>query len=310
MFKKILVIPAGDSADQAAVKRMSQLVGRSTETELFEPVHEPHLDGYLGNTEIYAPLRRSLLEQETASLEELSKAVAAGGHRCLAVTRWDYPRDQAVAREALAFGADLVIVTPSRARHGILSSSEWKLVAHCPAPILVVKSQGDGPYERIVACVDPVHAHAKPEDLDDEIVACAAKVRDVTGGGLELVHCFLPLAYFGTEDMDRVPLQDAEVALEKSRQKAVSALAARAGLTDEATRLIAGKPAAVLEDMAEKGETDLIVMGGLSRGMLADLLIGSTAERVLGHATADVLIVKPPSLEIEVPPAPRIPGQA
>lgn len=299
-FRKILVVPASDSVDQPAILRLRQLAGSATIAECFQPVHEPHLDGYLGNTEIYEPLRRALVQERSAKLEALATAVSVQGPRCNSVVRWDRPRDTAVAREALAFSAELVIVTPDRPRHGVLSSSDWKLVSHCPAPMLVVKGDGTKRYENVVAAVDPVHAHAKPGDLDDAIVATAAKLAAVVKARLSLLHCFLPLSHYDTEDIDRLPLQDAEDALERSRREAMVALAERAGLPESATELVAGKPDTVLESMAEAGKVDLVVMGGLSRGMLADLLIGSTAERVLQHAACDVLIVKPPSLEIDV----------
>lgn len=299
-FRKILVIPASDSVDQPAIRRLRQLADGETVAECFAPVHDPHLDGYLGDTEIYEPLRRAVVKEKSAKLDALATAVAAKGPQCHAVARWDHPRDNAIAREALESGAELVIATPDRPRHGILSSSDWKLVSHCPAPILVVKGSGEKHYENVVAAVDPVHAHAKPGDLDDAIVAVAAKIAAVAKAKLSLVHCFLPLSYYDSADIGRLPLQDAEDALERSREEAMAELAKRAGLPESATELIPGKPDAVLESMAEEGRADLIVMGGLSRGMLADLLIGSTADRLLQHGECDVLIVKPPSLEIDV----------
>ncbi len=46
--------------------------------------------------------------------------------------------------------------------------------------------------------------------------------------------------------------------------------------------------------MQQSGEADLIVMGALARGRLAEFLVGSTAERVLHHGRGDVLVVNPP----------------
>jgi nucleotide-binding universal stress UspA family protein len=48
--------------------------------------------------------------------------------------------------------------------------------------------------------------------------------------------------------------------------------------------------------LQRNGEADLVVMGGLARGRLAELLLGSTAERVLHHGRGDVLVVKPPKV--------------
>lgn len=301
MFSKILLVPESDSMEQPSIRRLSMLAGDKTEVEVFEPVHEPHLDGYFGNASIYEPLRGYMIKEKEAALTELAQTIKSQGIQCTAKTRWDHPLDQAIVREALEFNAALVIVTPARDRRGgLLSSSDWRLVADCPAPVLIVKSDGKTPYRNIVAAVDPVHAHAKPHDLDDAIISCAKSVQAPTKADLSLLHCFLPLAHFEFGEFDRTPIRDAELSLEKSRQQALNALATNAGLPSNFARLAEGNPQTVLESMADSGETDLIVMGGLSRGMISDLLIGSTADKVLRHVDCDVLIVKPPNLKIGV----------
>jgi nucleotide-binding universal stress UspA family protein len=49
----------------------------------------------------------------------------------------------------------------------------------------------------------------------------------------------------------------------------------------------------VIIDTAKEYQADMIVMGSLGRTGIKRLLMGSTAERVLGHASFPVLIVKP-----------------
>jgi universal stress protein E len=162
-------------------------------------------------------------------------------------------------------------------------------------PILVINGPAEQPYRKVVAAVDPVHAHAKPADLDQAIVATATAASERAGAKLDLVHCFVPLSRYGAraEDQERVPLNDAERALEKSRQQALNKLATEAGLDPEATRLIEGDPVKDLEHLVTDDSVDLIVMGALSRGKLADFVIGSTAERLLHRAGCDILLVKP-----------------
>ena len=46
-------------------------------------------------------------------------------------------------------------------------------------------------------------------------------------------------------------------------------------------------------DVAKENKTDIIVMGSIGRTGIKRLLMGSTAERVLGHSSYPVLIVKP-----------------
>ena len=77
-------------------------------------------------------------------------------------------------------------------------------------------------------------------------------------------------------------------------------LTAAAGVAAGSTKMLRGRPADVLLELAAQGEADLIVMGALSRGRLRDLILGSTAERILERAQADIMIVKPPGFQTRI----------
>ncbi|MEO5794809.1 MAG: universal stress protein [Rhodoferax sp.] len=53
-----------------------------------------------------------------------------------------------------------------------------------------------------------------------------------------------------------------------------------------------GHVAKEILDCAQKGKFDLVVLGSKGRGAIADLLIGSVAQRVLAAAQQPVLLVK------------------
>ncbi len=53
-----------------------------------------------------------------------------------------------------------------------------------------------------------------------------------------------------------------------------------------------GHVAREIVDCADTGRFDLLVLGAKGRGAMADLLIGSVAQRVLATATTPVLLVK------------------
>jgi universal stress protein E len=159
---------------------------------------------------------------------------------------------------------------------------------------LIVKSDGRTPYRHVVAAVDPFHAHAKPAALDRDILRVAKEVERRTRAKLAAVHCYFPVEYFGA-DLARIAPSDPR--LVDARLEAVRELCAEAGVPEDAARLIAGAPHAVLPDMQRRGEADLVVMGALARGRFAELVLGNTAERVLHHGSGDVLIVTPPHVK-------------
>jgi universal stress protein E len=160
---------------------------------------------------------------------------------------------------------------------------------------LIVKSDGRAPYRRIVAAVDPFHAHAKPAALDRHILRVAKDLQVRTRSALAAVHCYFSVEYFGA-DLARIAPSDPR--LVDARLEAVRDLCAEAGIPEDAARLVSGAPDSVLTDMQLRGEADLVVMGALARGRFAELVLGNTAERVLHYGIGDVLVVAPPRMKV------------
>jgi universal stress protein E len=286
---RILVVVRGSDPQQTAVQRAVLCAAKKTELVLLDVVHEPMLDGYLGNTAIYEPLRARLVAERRERVDALAKMLAVGGRDASAKALWDHPLDEAVAKQAREVRADFVVLAPDAPEHG-LSLGEWRVVSTCPAPVLVARRASRAKYARIVAAVDPFHAHAKPVGLDLAILAGARELAMQSGATLSVVHCYTPVEMLG---VDAPSPRSADEGV-GARRAALEALVEQAGLPKSAARLETGLPAHVaLQRLAESGEADLIVLGALARGRLEDWLIGSTAERVLHRGGADVLAVKP-----------------
>lgn len=69
-------------------------------------------------------------------------------------------------------------------------------------------------------------------------------------------------------------------------------------VTDEIV-VIRGNPVDEILEQAEKRDCDLIVMGTQGHGFLEDVLLGSTARRVIRRSKKPVLVVRLPEEEIE-----------
>ena len=294
MFEKVLVLTDGDDARQPALRRAVECVADGGEIEILSIVYEPMLEGYLGNREIYEPLRRRVLDERRERAAALARAVESEGVRGSSKAVWSHPMHAAVAAEVDASGADLVVAAPANlhqgggSRGGGLTHGDWQVVTSTRAPLLVVKSDGRTRYRSVVAAVDPFHTHAKPAALDRDILRFAKEVQRRTRASLAALHCYFPVEYFGA-DLTRMAPSDPR--LVDARLEAVRALCADAGVPVDAARLVAGAPHNVLGEMQQRGEADLIVMGALARGRFAELVVGNTAERVLHYGNGDVLVV-------------------
>jgi nucleotide-binding universal stress UspA family protein len=73
-------------------------------------------------------------------------------------------------------------------------------------------------------------------------------------------------------------------------QKAVQTVGAVSA--DIHTEMIEGDPAETIIEVAKTRDSDVIIMGSRGLGKLAGLLLGSTSQKVVSHATCPVLIVR------------------
>ena len=284
MYTRLLVLLRDSAFDQPALQRALTLSSAQTEIVLLDAVYEPALEGYMGNTEIYAPLRNRLVHDRSESARALVKSVESCGIRCRADVRWARLSPTLLQHVLVAEHPDVVLMTLSSELGW--SHGDWQLVLTCSSPVLVVQSDGRAKYRHVVAAVDPFHVHAKPAELDVAILAQAKQLQSQCGAALAAVHCRPTLDLLGaTRTLGANEIEE--------RRRAVVRLLAAAGLPADAAVLAEGEPHRVFEDLAKSGRADIVVMGVLARGRIAELMIGYTAERVLHRGATDVLLVKP-----------------
>jgi universal stress protein E len=250
----------------------------------------------------------------TACLERLQRIEArlrSTGVKSACSVQWDYPVYEAIIREAVRAGADLIVAERHAGRHmaaSLLQLTDWELLRLSPVPVLLVKRSGLYRRPLVLAAVDPDHSYAKPAQLDGEILRAGAVVARALRGTLHAVHAYMPLplavvaeGVLTDKEIERVQAQSAQVAAAK-----LDRLVRRVAIPEARRHLIARHATDALEQVAAETRSALIVMGAISRSGLKRLLIGNTAEKVLDHLSCDLLIMKPAGL-IKDPPRARRP---
>ena len=128
------------------------------------------------------------------------------------------------------------------------------------------------------------HRHHKPLELDLLILEAVAAISEQLGGKFHIVHAYAesarPFAAAGK--------------LKQEHSKAFNNLLAGFNYDENSLHLIDETPIYALEKTSEKLNSDIIVMGAISRSRMSESLIGSTAEKVLDYIKTDVLIIKLP----------------
>jgi universal stress protein E len=277
--------------------------------ELFHAIGEPDPARSYPETatrEAVEQLRAAIVARSERRLERFARDKSLLGVRVTCSAVWDRPVYDAIARRAQATHADLVIATTRGRRFGarlVLRNTDWELIRHCPAPLLLVKSHR--PYHKpvVLAAVDPFHAHAKPAGLDVRLLDAASQFAQLLHGTVHVFHAYVPLV-----NVDTIPLAAAPPVVlsatveEVHRQQvahAVDQLAEKAGIPPGRRHINMGEVSVELSAVTRRTHTSLVVMGAVSRSALARLFIGNTAERVLDKLSCDVLVVKPKGFNLE-----------
>ncbi len=307
--KHILVAIADPSVKSSpALTRAKEIAAKTgARVTLFHSLYSP----YVAGEQFYNPvdLQRDIEASVNASkraLDKLAKPLAAAGIATHVRCRWDYPVHESIVREVMREKIDLLVVDSHR--HGIaarivLSNTDWQLIRLCPCPVLMVKTTRRYQRIRVLASVDPLHAHTKPASLDQRLLVTAQSLADSFSGKLHMAHFYVLVSPATTGFMvEPLPLP-VDIAERQVREVRVAfdTLVRKFKVGPRQAHLRVGVPATELPDLAEDIDAHVVVMGAVSRSGLKRLFIGHTAERVLDRLKCDVLVVKPEGFKTPVP---------
>ncbi len=233
-----------------------------------------------------------IIQRVTADLRELAEKYGIADGNCYIAH--DAPVFDGISRTAQKVGADL-IVTSTHGRTGLkrvfLGSTAERLVQHAPCPVLVARES------KTKATVAPtINRILVPVDFSD----CSL-------GGLNYAIRFaqkFAARILVLNVMDLGPLLTAdgyamynlstlEDELVRNTEKGMRNFVRRArfGGVPFTTKVVSGASVDGICNAASSEKADLIISATHGRTGLKHVLIGSTAEMVVRHATCPVLVV-------------------
>ncbi len=238
-------------------------------------------------------------------MDKLTRSPLLRDITCTATTEWDFPAQEALVRRALAASADLVVLESEHhapGAHLLVAHSDWELIRTCPVPVLLVRTARKYLKPKLLAAIDPQHAHDKPASLDKTLLATAAAYANALGGQLHVAHAYKPYPFFAPgHPGEYVSLTTVAPEIEEEHRAQLAAAMAKLAAVVEVPRtrqhLVMGTPEVELTAFAKKLGTSIVVMGAVSRSGLKRLFIGHTAQKALERMPCDVLVVKPKSFK-------------
>ena len=307
-----ILVAVKDPAARAlpAVNKAAQIAkGLKAQLTLFHDIATPLYAEALQGREV--DLKSWQREVQTARREQLEKLAARVRKHGIDVdvaADWDFPPYEAIIRKAQRISADLLVVenhhgTGRHPARWLLAYTDWELLRLCPIPVLLGKNRRLYHRPRVLAAIDPSHAHAKPSNLDRQILRAGVQLVHALHGELHALHAVLPSMPV-VPAMPDGPLVD--IGVERAEIEAVARdqLAKAVDGFDvkrSHCHLVEGRPNDVIPRTARRERCSIVAMGVVSRSGLKRFFIGNTAEFVMDAVTADILVVKPPDFASRVP---------
>lgn len=306
-FRRLLVNLAEDEHRGELLQKMRRLTLPESQVELFSCVYSAGVEGtHLFDVDGRHHAIQSVLRQVEKGLQSHMDKLEQHNVEAGADVYWDRDRAEGVVRKVLRYEPELVLHAlephPRFLGH-VMAAADWRLLRHCPAPLLLSKTKYWPEHPRIAVAIDPFHLEDVAAELDRKLLSHAERLAEQLGGELHIIHVFNTLPHSAIFDehlvVDYEQLQD-KVA--KQHRERIGELIAPLQLEvgDPCVHLKEGELHQVLPGLIEEQGIDVLVMGSLARGFVDRLLLGSSAERVLDHVHADVLIVKPDSFRCPV----------
>ena len=302
-IQRILVIVDPHAEDHPVVDRAVDLAKHlEMGIDLFSCYYEPPMASEVVAAFLpYTDNCEATLRQQLALLHDLAQPYKKDNVDITIKAAWDSPRCEGIVREVLRSTPRFVMKETryhSVISRALFSNTDWQLIRHCPVPLWLVKSDGDLSEPTIMAAVDPLNVADQDASLDALILSEAFDLSAQLGGAVHAVHAFdvaPDIAAAGTSIVS-VSSMNVDDIIEKAKVVHTAALAEltiRFTIPDDQVHMQTGKAVELLPYMARELYAKLVVMGAVNRGRLEQVVIGSTAERVLDHLPCDVLIIKP-----------------
>ncbi len=239
------------------------------------------------SAESFAPWRQEDPAHSRQALVDAADGLRAAGVDCEIESSPDSP-GHAIVQQALREDADLVIVGKRAGPHHDgrrMGSVSLNVVRHCPCLVSVVRPGSRPLPATVVAATDG-------GDVGTTVVDAAAGLAAICGADLHVIHAI----QINLEvQMEGDAAEHAYVARRRDEIRSQAEQQAKdAGLQEKVT-VHAGvtTPSRGVLEAVERLQADLVVMGTVSRGGIPGLLVGNTAERLLGTLDCSLLVAKP-----------------
>jgi nucleotide-binding universal stress UspA family protein len=226
------------------------------------------------------------------TIDALSRKIAWPGSDVQGSVRASRRPYGAIADVAIEWNADLIVLGPYRRRLGdsFRGTTAERVIRKAHRPVLVVNRDTAGPYEHVLLASDLSRMSAGIARLSKQLGLLEGSRASVVHAPQHSLGLMLYQAR-GSEPAVRSNQQSRS----RMASKQIGALLERAGLNGASVSVSPSliSPFHAIEQVAQRMESDLVVVGSSRFPLLKRIFIGSVSNEILRGMKQDVLLVSP-----------------
>lgn len=209
---------------------------------------------------------------------------------------WHNRPFEAIVERVIQENYDLVIKGThqhDKFKSVVFTPTDWHILRKCPCPVLLVKEHEWPVNGNILAAVNVGSDEAEHQSLNVKITQEAKLLAQLIKGHVHLVNSFPGTPVNIAIEIPEFNSTEYNDTMLKHHEKAMIAHANQFDISVANTHVEEGLPETVIEQVAEKIDAELVILGTIGRTGISAALIGNTAEHVIDQLKCDVLALKP-----------------
>jgi len=209
---------------------------------------------------------------------------------------WHNRPFEAIIEEVLNVNHDLVIKGThqhDKLKSVVFTPTDWHLLRKCPCPVLLVKEHTWPKNGHVIAALNVGSDEVEHHSLNVKITEEAKQLAHLIQADVHLVNSFPGTPVNIAIEIPEFNSTEYNDTMLKHHQQAMIRHANKFDISILNTHVQEGLPETVIEQVAEKIDAELVVLGTIGRTGISALLIGNTAEHVIDQLNCDVLALKP-----------------
>ena len=211
-----------------------------------------------------------------------------------------------IIKHCVSQNADLLIIKDqkkSAIKEKVFGSNTFRILRKCPCPVWVISdSLLDNSTQKVLATVDIMNEELEAIEQNKEIITVAYNFAKLFNGKVHVINTY---RHFGEElqkghwGLGVDEAQEIDNQLQITHQEKLEALVKQISFegVEVVVETIKGDASLVIQDLANKEDINLVVMGTVSRTGISGFIMGNTAEKALRFMSESVVAIKPSSFK-------------